>query len=193
MEDSSATGSLQPTSDVCGAMQSDTSKRSARILQKHLGATWCTSRMRGHNGMKRLMEEVAARHAKAIHYSASAGIRVGSDGGQKTKDSGFWPSVLEGLSGLRLTKEEADGAEKRVREVIEWYDLVEENTGFLQAACKNYEVLVVDKQAGKGGGGETSNRYETWSALKRNDVGGFVGRLPVRLRNREGNKLAESP
>ena len=120
----------------------------------------------------------------------SAGTRVG---GLKSKHSGFWPLVLEGLSGVQLRKEEADHAEKRVREVIEWYDLVEENTGFLQAACKNYEVLVVDKQAGKGGGGETSNRYETWSALKRNDVGGFVGRLPVRLRNREGNKLAESP
>ena len=28
-------------------------------------------------GMKRLMEEAAARHVEAIHYSASAGIPVG--------------------------------------------------------------------------------------------------------------------
>ena len=31
--------------------------------------------------MKRLMEEATARHAKTIHYSASAGIRVESDEG----------------------------------------------------------------------------------------------------------------
>ena len=27
-------------------------------------------------GMKRLMEEAAARHSETVHYSASAGIRV---------------------------------------------------------------------------------------------------------------------
>ena len=43
----------------------------------------------GRGGMKRLMEEAEARHAKTVHYSASAGIRVRSDEGRKTKDSGF--------------------------------------------------------------------------------------------------------
>ena len=43
----------------------------------------------GRGGMKRLMEEAAARHAETIHYSASAGIRVGSDEVWKTKDSAF--------------------------------------------------------------------------------------------------------
>ena len=31
----------------------------------------------GRGGMKRLMEEAVAHHAETVHYSASAGIRVG--------------------------------------------------------------------------------------------------------------------
>ena len=38
----------------------------------------------GRGGMKRLMEEVAARHVETIHYSASAGIRVRNGEGRKT-------------------------------------------------------------------------------------------------------------
>ena len=102
--------------------------------------------------MKRLMEEAATRHAEAVNYSASAGIRVGGDEARKAKDSGFWPLVLEGLSGVRLKKEEADRAEQRIREVTGWDDPVEEKTGFVAAACQNYEVLVEDKHAGKAGG-----------------------------------------
>ena len=54
----------------------------------------------GRGGMKRLMEEAAARHAETIHYSASVGIRVGSDKARKTKDSKFWLLTLEGLTGV---------------------------------------------------------------------------------------------
>jgi hypothetical protein len=86
----------------------------------------------GKGGMKRLMEEAAARHAETVHYSASAGIRVGGEEGRKAKDSG---SVLEGLAGVRLKKEEADRTEKRVQEVTGWNDPVEEKTGFVEAAC----------------------------------------------------------
>ena len=43
----------------------------------------------GRDGMKRLMEEAAARHAKAVYYLMSAGIRVRGDGNLKPKDSGF--------------------------------------------------------------------------------------------------------
>jgi hypothetical protein len=45
-----------------------------------------------------------------------AGIRVGGEETRKTKDSEFWPTVLGGLTGARLKKEEADRAERRVRE-----------------------------------------------------------------------------
>ena len=88
----------------------------------------------GRGGMKRLMEEVAARHAETVHYSASTGIRVRREEGRKTKDSGFWPLVLEGLVGMRLRKEEANHAERRVREVTGWGDPVEEKTGFVETA-----------------------------------------------------------
>jgi hypothetical protein len=43
----------------------------------------------GRGGMKRLMEEAAAHHAETVHYSASAGIRVGGEESRKAKDSGF--------------------------------------------------------------------------------------------------------
>jgi hypothetical protein len=42
----------------------------------------------GRGGMKRTMEEATARHAETVHYSASAGIRVGGEETRKTKDSG---------------------------------------------------------------------------------------------------------
>ena len=56
----------------------------------------------GRGGMKRLMEEAAARHVEAIHYSASVGIRVGEKAAQPDSKSGFWPVILETLSGGRL-------------------------------------------------------------------------------------------
>jgi hypothetical protein len=71
----------------------------------------------GREGMKRLMEEAATRHAEIVHYSASAGIRVGGEETRKMTDSGFWPTVLGGLTGVQLRKEKADRAEKRVKEV----------------------------------------------------------------------------
>ena len=96
--------------------------------------------------MKQLMEEAASRHAETIHYSASAGIWVRSDTFRKTKESRFWPLMLEGLVGVWLRKEEANRAERRVREVTGWSDPVEEKTGFVEAACQNYEDLVEDCQ-----------------------------------------------
>ena len=64
--------------------------------------------------MKRLMEEAAARHVEAIHYSASAGIRVGEKASKSDSKSGFWPVILETLSRGRLQKEEAERADERV-------------------------------------------------------------------------------
>ena len=58
--------------------------------------------------------EEAARHAETVHYSASAGIRVGDSKARKASEAGFFPTMLEGLAGARLTKDEADRAEKRV-------------------------------------------------------------------------------
>ena len=56
----------------------------------------------GRGGMKRLMEEAAARHVEAIHYSYSASIHVGEKASKPDSKSGFWPVILETLSGGRL-------------------------------------------------------------------------------------------
>ena len=87
-------------------------------------------------GMKRLMEEAATRHVEAIHYSALADIHVGGRVAKTDTNPGFKPVVLETFSGGRLQKGEADRVEKRVRNVTGWSDLVEESTGFVEAACQ---------------------------------------------------------
>ena len=79
--------------------------------------------------MTRLMEEAAPRHAETVHYSASADIRVGGGEARKANEAGFWPTMLEGLAGARLRKDEVDRAEKRVWEITGWSDPVKEKTG----------------------------------------------------------------
>ena len=123
----------------------------------------------GRGGMQRLMEEAAARHVEVIHYSASAGIRVGEKATKPDSKSGFWPVILETLSRGRLQKEEAEHAEERVREVKGWSDPVEESTGFVEAACKNYEALIDERRARKNGGAGPSGRLDTQSTTKRHD------------------------
>ena len=76
-------------------------------------------------GMKRLMEEVAAQHAKTVHYSASIGIRVGGENSKVTKDTGFCLVALQSFFGKKRVKEEADCAKRRVQEVTGWNDPVE--------------------------------------------------------------------
>ena len=120
--------------------------------------------------MKRLMEEAAARHVEAIHYLASAGIRVGEKTTKPNSKSGFWPVILETLSGGRLQKGEAERAEERVCEVTGWSDPVEESTDFVEAACRNYEALIDERRAGKTGGAGPLGRYDTRSAPKKHDA-----------------------
>ena len=115
-------------------------------------------------GMKRIMEEVAVRYVKAIHYSRLAGIQVRGDKSARTGNNArFLPVVLEGFSKKKLMKEEADRAERRVREVTGWSDPIEERTSFVEATCQNYEVLVDNKRVGKAKGADPSGRYETQS------------------------------
>ena len=45
--------------------------------------------------------------------------------------------VLEGLVGMRLRKEEANHAERRVREVTGWGDPIEAKTDFVESTCQN--------------------------------------------------------
>ena len=71
--------------------------------------------------MRRLMEEAEARHVEAVHYSASAGIRVGKEGRrQEEKEFDFWPSILGSLSKGKFKREETDEVERRVQEATGW-------------------------------------------------------------------------
>ena len=137
----------------------------------------------GRGGMKRLMEEAAARHVEVIHYSASADICVGEKATKPDSKSGFWTAILETLSGGRLQKEEVEHANERVREVTGWSYPVEESTGFVEAACKNYEALIDKRRAGKNGGAGPSGRHDTRSALKRHEG------APTRSQEREKGKI----
>ena len=53
-----------------------------------------------------------------------------------------------------------------------WSDPVEEKTGFVEAACQNYEALVEEKRVGKTGTTGPSQRYETRFGQRRNEAGG---------------------
>ena len=87
------------------------------------------------NGMKRLMEQVVARHVEAVHYSTLARILVGWEKGtSKEKDAGFWTVVLDSLAGK---KDKTDRVEQRIREVTKWGDPVEEKTSLVEAVCQN--------------------------------------------------------
>ena len=70
-------------------------------------------------GMKRLMEEAAARHAETVHYSALARIRVGGGEARKTNEPVFWSLMLEGLARARLRTEEADRYREENRPKVE--------------------------------------------------------------------------
>ena len=120
--------------------------------------------------MKRLMEEAAARQVKAVHYSASAGIRVGEKATKPDIKSRFWPAILETLSEGSLKREEAEHAEEHVRKVTGWSDPVEESTAFVEVACRNYEALINERQAGRPGGAGPSRRHDTRNATKKHDA-----------------------
>jgi hypothetical protein len=59
---------------------------------------------------------------------------------------------LESFARVRLRKEEVDRTEKHVQEVTGWSNRIEEKTGFVEAACQNFEVLLEEKRAGRSGG-----------------------------------------
>ena len=62
--------------------------------------------------MKRVIEEVVARHIKAIHNLASTDIRVGGEMAISfDANPGFWTVVLETFSKKKLKKAEVDRTE----------------------------------------------------------------------------------
>ena len=90
------------------------------------------------------MEEAATHRGNPL-------FGVGEKAAKPDSKSGFWPVSLETISGGGLQKEDAEHVDELVREVTGWSDPVEESIGFVEAACKNYEALIDERQAGKNG------------------------------------------
>ena len=74
--------------------------------------------------------------------------------------------VLEGFSGKKLRKEEADCTKRQIQEVTGWNDPVKEKTNFVEAACQNYKVLIKAKWVWKAGGAGPSGKYDIRSRPK---------------------------
>jgi hypothetical protein len=55
--------------------------------------------------------------------------------------------------------------------VTGWSDPVEEKIGFVEAACQNYEVVMEEKRAGRGGGVGPLQHHESRIGEKQKDVG----------------------
>ena len=63
----------------------------------------------GIGGMKKAMEDADATHVDAMHYAASAGIRVGKDKTEAARAGAkFWTSVLEYEKKGKVTSSEVE-------------------------------------------------------------------------------------
>ena len=75
--------------------------------------------------MKKGMEDVDATHVDAMHYAASAGIRVGKDKNEvATARKKFWSSVLEYEKKGKVTSIEVELADRSVQNITGWSDPV---------------------------------------------------------------------
>ena len=73
----------------------------------------------GRGGMKKAMEDADATHVDAMHYAASARIRVGKDKNEATRTgTKFWSSVLEyEKKGKVFTSNEVELADRSVQSI----------------------------------------------------------------------------
>ena len=68
-------------------------------------------------------------HVEAIHYAASAGVRIGKDNlGMIKSGMGFWPNVLKYEKKGKINSDDAKVANLHVRDLTRWADPVDNNT-----------------------------------------------------------------
>jgi hypothetical protein len=97
--------------------------------------------------MKRSMEDADATHVDAMHYAASAGIRVGKDKTEAARAGAkFWTSVLEYEKKGKVTSNEVELADRSVQSITGWSDPVDDNTILAEVMCDNHEVFVEEKR-----------------------------------------------
>ncbi len=145
----------------------------------------------GNGGMKRILEEDEARQAHATtYYSASAGIRAE----KRLEEQGshgidFWPAILEGIRGVKLSKEDQELAEARIQAITGWADPVESNTSLIEASCCHYEAMVEEKRK-RAEESSIPNRFNTRES-RRVDEGATVG--PERRSAEKGERGRFAP
>jgi hypothetical protein len=81
-----------------------------------------------------------------MHYAVTAGIRVGWENLKLIKTrGGFWPTVFEFEKKGKFGLEDLQLANRNVKSVTGWLDLVDNNTSFTEVICDNYEAFVDKK------------------------------------------------
>ena len=121
----------------------------------------------GRGGLKKIIEEEDARHVEAMHYAASAGIRVGRENLKTIKPGvGFWPTVFECEKKGKIDLEDLKLANRNVRRVTGWSDPIDDKTSFAEVVCDNYEALVEEKRKRTDEEDGTPKRHNTRNARK---------------------------
>ena len=87
----------------------------------------------GRGGLKKIIEEEDARHVEAMHYAASAGIRVGREYLKTINPGvGFWPTVFECENKGKIDLEDLQFSNRKVRRGTRWSDQVDDKTSFAE-------------------------------------------------------------
>ena len=74
-------------------------------------------------GMKKAMEDADATHVDAMHYAASARIRVVKDKNEAARTgTKFWSSILEYEKKGKVTLNEVELADRSVQSITGWSD-----------------------------------------------------------------------
>ena len=143
----------------------------------------------GRGGMKKAMEDADATHVDAMHYAASAGIRVGKDKTEAARAGAkFWTSVLEYEKKGKVTSNEVELADRSVQSITGWSDPVDDNTILAEVMCDNHEVFVEEKRKRIEEQGP-SKRHETRNAKKKEDA---ETSRPLQSEERESSRKEES-
>jgi hypothetical protein len=134
--------------------------------------TWKPLRVNfGKGGMKKIVEEEDVQHVDAMHYAATAGIRVERENLKPIETRvGFWPTVFECEKKGRVDSEDLELAGQNVKRVTGWADPVDNITSFVEVMCDNYEALMDEKRKRTTDEDGVSKRANTRSGRREEQV-----------------------
>ena len=143
----------------------------------------------GRGGLKKSMDEADVSHVEAIHYAASAGIRIGKEKlGMIKPGTGFWPTVLEYKNKGKINSDDAKLANLHVRDLTGWADPVDNNTISAEVICETHEVFVDEKRKRADLEEGPSKKHDTRSTKKKEEV-----ITTIRQEDGSSNKKVDEP